>query len=164
MTALCHANTYQFLRPVKAAPQGCGRQPSCGKQRPRHMQTPHSPAVCVVMQLHHCSTVSLQRGIVITVSIDIPQHCQEGRKSHQQPEKRYLENNQSLFEIIHPWNNIGSSIRSVFLTLQPLRACTQVQMQMSAWNGARGQLLVVFIRHHPPFFLRWKKSETRQVD
>ena len=33
------------------------------------------------MQFHHCSTVALQCCIVITVTVDIPQHCQGDRGS-----------------------------------------------------------------------------------
>jgi hypothetical protein len=64
---------------VKAAKQYCGKQLSL------QLRATHSPAICVIVQLHHCSTVSLQRRIVITVSIDVPQHCEEDMRSHQQP-------------------------------------------------------------------------------
>lgn len=33
------------------------------------------PAICVVVQLHHCSAVALQSGIILTISIHIPHHC-----------------------------------------------------------------------------------------
>lgn len=33
------------------------------------------PAICVVVQLHHCSTVPLQSGIIFTISVHIPHHC-----------------------------------------------------------------------------------------
>lgn len=33
------------------------------------------PAICVVVQLHHCSTVSLQCGVIFAISIHVPEHC-----------------------------------------------------------------------------------------
>lgn len=39
------------------------------------------PAICVVMQLHHCTTVTLQGGIVLTFSIHIPHHYRKTKEN-----------------------------------------------------------------------------------
>lgn len=99
----------------------CESMPKKISMRSSHhstMQTTYSPAIGVIVQLHHSPTVSFQCSIVITVTIDIPQHCQgDGgsviiivqKKTHHQAQKRYSQIYHNSFEIILLWNTIGST-------------------------------------------------------
>lgn len=37
----------------------------------------YAPSICVVVQLHHSTTVAFQSGKVFTLSVHIPHHCKK---------------------------------------------------------------------------------------